>query len=791
MANSILKLSVDTREYDSKLKNAAEGIQHLAKRAHDMQGEFANLDKAEVDFIKNLGYMNTSARTAGGNVRELETAYKNLAATYNQLNEYEKKDEGGKALATSLEMLKQRAQEARSAMNEATKSLADNGQEGKSSSTILDQLASKFTINFDAVTLMSKGLGVASQALDVAKEAFFSSETNVDEWGRTVEATGSIYQSFLQSLNNSDFSGFITGIGRVIMAAKDAYNAIDELNTRMTIINPERAKLQARQTQLKATIRRNGADSAAGKAAQAELKQMEPLLVKSFQTEGQMNLDAFKAQVRKKLAEGNIKLSDKEMGAFLATMSSDRLFRQFRANARGSKGTKVVENAYSDSQQTIKYDTRNKNQKLLDLFTDEWRQQNSGYLTAYYNAESQANSVLLGDARYVKAAKGGTGGGKTGKGGGNTTVKELTEEQKLQQQINDLVQQGMTMDEKGRAAQRVKIAALQDQLQTYKDIENELRGIGKKETEIKPIKPVETAMSKFEGGPANVQSMQAYLSAMQGEMQKFDLGSEFYNAFDAKLKEGNTLSQILQQAMESGVQGANLENVAQTIKDRMLQGGVMNTEQIKALVDEINASIKDNDLKLKLEIDGKGAVTGVTTQVAEMTKNWKAAGAAISQVGSAMSQIEDPAAKVMGTIAQAIATMALSYAEASHQAAMNPANAGWGWIAFAATGLATMISSISAIHSATGYASGGIVDGSRGGFVGGSAYSGDQVGNVRLDSGELVLSRSQQFALASQLEGDGNQGTTPSHPYVSGEMIFLGLNNYLRRSGRGEIVTSR
>lgn len=370
---------------------------------------------------------------------------------------------------------------------------------------------------------------------------------------------------------------------------------------------------------------------------------------------------------------------------------------------------------------------------------------------------------------------------KTGTGD-KTTVKELTEVEKLQQQINDLVQQGMTMDEQGRAAQRVKIATLQDQLQTYKDIENELRGIGKKETEIKPIKPVETAMSKFEGGPTNVQSMQAYLSAMQGEMQKFDLGSEFYKTFDAKLREGNTLSQILQQAMESGVQGANLENVAQTIKDKMLQGGVMNTEQIKALVDEINTSIEDNGLKLKLEIDEKGAVTGVTTQVAEMTKNWKAAGTAISQVGAAMSQIEDPAAKVAGTIAQAIATVALAFAQAL-QKPKDP----WSWIAFAAAGTATMISTIAAIHSATGYAEGGIIKG--------NTYSGDNImangGNIGLNAGELVLNRAQQGVLAAELES-GNRGNgAPTHPYVSGEMIFLGLNNYLRRTGRGEIVTSR
>jgi polyhydroxyalkanoate synthesis regulator phasin len=246
--------------------------------------------------------------------------------------------------------------------------------------------------------------------------------------------------------------------------------------------------------------------------------------------------------------------------------------------------------------------------------------------------------------------------------------------------------------------------------------------------------------------------------------------------------------------MDAGVQGADLTDVAQKIKDKMLEGGTMDTEQLQEFLDEINKYIENSDLKLKFDIDTK-SITDVAQMnikdAEKMTENWMKASSAINTVSSAMQSLEDPAAKVMATIAQAIATIALSYAEASLMAAKNPLNAGWGWIAFAATGAATMMSSIAAIHSATGYAQGGIVDGSNGGFVGGSAFSGDQVGNVRLNSGELVLSRSQQFALASQLEGDGNQGTTPSRPYVSGEQIYLGLNNYLRRSGRGEIITSR
>jgi ubiquinone biosynthesis protein UbiJ len=290
------------------------------------------------------------------------------------------------------------------------------------------------------LTKFGGALAIAGGAVKVATDAFMQNESNVDSWGRTVEATGSIYQSFLQSLNNSDFSGFLSGIGRVIQAAKDAYNAMDELNTRMTIINPERAKLQARQTQLKATIRRKGADSAEGKAAQDELKKMEPQLVKSYQAEAKMNRDAFAAALRQRLAEGNIKVSESEFGALLSTFSDDRKFRQFRANAKGSKGTKVVGSAYSDSQQIIEYDTRNKNQRIAELITDEWRQKYSPYLTASYNAQGQAYSTLLGDARYVRAAKGDTGGGtgRGGKGGKTNIIEEVFPEGSMKDLQRDM-----------------------------------------------------------------------------------------------------------------------------------------------------------------------------------------------------------------------------------------------------------------------------------------------------------------------------------------------------------------
>ena len=93
MADNILKLRVESSEYDQKLKKAAEGIRHLAEVAHKGGGDLTGLEKAELDYIKALGEMETKSRTASGSVRELESTYKELKVIYDQLNDVEKADD--------------------------------------------------------------------------------------------------------------------------------------------------------------------------------------------------------------------------------------------------------------------------------------------------------------------------------------------------------------------------------------------------------------------------------------------------------------------------------------------------------------------------------------------------------------------------------------------------------------------------------------------------------------------------------------------------------------------------
>ena len=134
-----------------------------------------------------------------------------------------------------------------------------------------------------------------------------------------------------------------------------------------------------------------------------------------------------------------------------------------------------------------------------------------------------------------------------------------------------------------------------------------------------------------------------------------------------------------------------------------------------------------------------------------------------------------------GLIATAIGNIALSFA----QAAASPATTStgvWGWIAAAAAGTATMVGTIAAIKSATKgtYAEGGIVKG--------NTYSGDQIyGGAFVNAGELVLNRAQTSSIAGQLQGSGGGNMSPS--WITGEQIYVAMNRYTRRTGRGEIVT--
>ena len=190
--------------------------------------------------------------------------------------------------------------------------------------------------------------------------------------------------------------------------------------------------------------------------------------------------------------------------------------------------------------------------------------------------------------------------------------------------------------------------------------------------------------------------------------------------------------------------------------------------------------IKDADLGGALaEIGNKevlDSIEAVTKRYEQQDKAANLAAQAAMNLGAALSGIEDPGLKAAGTVMSAIANIALGFSQAAAQASsLGP----YGWVAYLAAGTAAMATTISTIHSLTGYAHGGIVSG--------NSYSGDNI-PIMANAGEVVLTKAAQASLANHLE-NADAGGGMSMSRISGEQIYVTLNRYLKRTGQGELVT--
>ena len=147
----------------------------------------------------------------------------------------------------------------------------------------------------------------------------------------------------------------------------------------------------------------------------------------------------------------------------------------------------------------------------------------------------------------------------------------------------------------------------------------------------------------------------------------------------------------------------------------------------------------------------------------------------VANLGAAFAALDDPGAKAAGTVLQAIASIALGFASASKLAGeLGP----FGWLAWLGAGTAALATTISTVHSLTGFAEGGVVEG--------NTYSGDQI-PAMLNAGEVVLNRAQTGNLASQLQDNGG-GNGRIVGVLRGEDIALVADRWGRRTGRGELA---
>ena len=757
MAESVVKLKIDSGEYDSKIKRAAQNVLAFGENCQKAGQSVAKADKDTLDYVRSIGQMETVAKNTKGKINEMTTAFTELSVQYKNLTDEEKKSQFGVALSQSLDQLKTRIGESKAQLTEVNAELGNTSSKGNETGGIMQQLAGKFTLTLDAVKLFNIGVKAVGVALDVAKDAFFASEATVDEWGRTMDANRSLYEGFLNAINNGDISGFLSNINQIISAARAAYDELDRLGTMRTIQAPQISAQQAENDRLRQMIQTGrwisapGKDSLGMKDGQiltpAQIRTFERMLNNGVQTivtltknevqQTGKTINAFYNRQSRELnmSEAEFRKGTSSMAEFDKRMAGYDAYKKWDADAKarfaqqGGRGFVDFDksNPYAEYRRwgTFRVDG-DRYKELVQLI-----QQRDQQTSSMYNMQGQAyRTINRAEGITTRGIMGGGGGGRTGGGGGRGGAGGGGTHQETEEE---------------KTAKMVKAA--QD---AY-------------------TKTIKTATMRFEAGMDNSEDLQKKeLAARERLVMAYAdayaiIGSEAYkNSFSDAAVEFNKLADVVKGKREK-FEEATATLVGMSVNNA---GG-----RLSGLLSE---SMEDFAKRKDINIDTSKMVNGAK----EVKEGWQDAAHAVMSVGDALQQIEDPGAKVAGIIGQAIANIALGFAQATAAAA---AGGPFAWIAAIAGGLGTMLSTIAAIKSATAgsYAEGGIIPGNN--------YNDGLIANV--SSGELILNRAQQNSIAGQLTS--NQGNGESKPYLDVETIWLGLGHFLKRKGMGEIVTTR
>lgn len=302
--------------------------------------------------------------------------------------------------------------------------------------------------------------------------------------------------------------------------------------------------------------------------------------------------------------------------------------------------------------------------------------------------------------------------------------------------------------------------------------------IGKEDAE-RQIADINKQLEKLGIKPIEVH-FKTYIEELQGQLH--DAQREFDEAttIEAKVKADAKITEIQKQIDEATkgkvsieaetepsyiVKGsdadkrqsyANAQSTANRIQSDY-EVGIINKEEALKAIDDINADLEELNLNpVKIEVQ--------TEDIDKAKEKMSGACDAIKSMGSSLSGLGDaikvPELNIAGTMAQAIATMVDGYATATAQAGkLGP----WAWIAFAATGLATLTAMISSVKQAGAFATGGV--------IGGTSTSGDKK-FARVNSGEMILNKFQQTRLFNMVNGNFLPPT-----FTAREMHPITMNN--------------
>jgi hypothetical protein len=507
---------------------------------------------------------------------------------------------------------------------------------------------------------------VATTVLNVAKDAFSSNEETLDEWGRVVESSHSLYQGFLNALNTGDISGFLSNIDQIVKAARDAYDALDELGTfnAFNQINVERTR-----TNMTESI----ADYRGGQGSKETVKAAGEAYKKELQDRKRLENEAYLAAVKRVAAERGISAKDLT-DALSGTYGHYQDLKNVQPTGTATRYTPGILPGTQGTYTQYKV-AQNDRERLGEAL----RHLNDTELQSLQALGAQAqrtgNEIAQVDKQLTRVLNGESGGGD--KGGKAKKIK-----------AEEILPAG-------------SVAALNEELR-----------------ELQKEQSMATNTVEWNSYKDKIKDVTEHIKELKGE-----LGLEALR----------------------GMKGVSVSDGVQLpTRESILKKG-----------DAAIRNFKVQDKPTKQEVKLTDIMNQMNGGISSMTSG-------IEQLGFELPQgMKD----VLGGI-QAVTTIL--------------------------SGISTIVATIEAISAADTiipFANGGVVKAASGYRVPGRTFSGDMI-PARLNAGELVLNQAQAGVIANALQDRDFGGGSSLQPYIEGERIYLGVENTLKRKGKGEIVTT-
>ena len=772
MADVVTRLVVESKEYDSRIARATQGLTQFEKKCREVGGTLEFVEKEDLEFVKALGQMETVSSSATGKLGELKKAFTELSVQYKNLTNAEKRSPYGKALASSLDQLKGRIKNLQGDLNQAQSDMTGFGDAFK-------QIGAKMGIPMDMFTKFGPYVAAAGAALKVATDAFKQNELVMDEWGRTTESAASVYQGFLNALNTGDLSGFFKNIGKIISKAREAYDAMDQLGTFNAFNKIQTEGARTNFTEAMAAYRE-------GSGSKEDVKEAAERLKGEMQTRQEKEQAAYIAAIKELAASRGV---DEEM---LQKALSGTYGDYEKLKATPLTG---VETQYHSAGQfggvytTEKKVAANEEEKLGEML----RKLNDDELGRIQQlgatAQATATEIAGIDKQLVRVL----GGGNKGGGGVKVPVEPV-------------------LPEGSAAALKKQISELQKQWETAttQDERNSIKGqIDAANEALKAMIPqAEQVAEVIKDAAFMWEAHTTKIAEVTARLEEFNAMMEDSSLSDAQRDWAAGMAESYQEQLDK-MQGTT-EEVVDEIKDNlkeipssfeMFKDGVGAVGSLVGAMDNLKNIGEDLASAFSGEMDAWDSLMTVfnsgigimetVISVIEAINTLTELSAALKEK-NAIAQAAETTAVVSGKGAEAAAETAETAASGAATAA-NTAEAAAGAgkamagipilgpvlaVAAIATVLAAVLAATSKAKSAgKGFASGGIIPG--------NSFSGDNLrtSDYGINSGELVLNKAQQSNLAGQLAGNPVQGGNISGA-VKGSDIYLALTNYALQNGK-------